>query len=249
MSSFKIWKERKMLKNRMIRENRAVVIAADVETLKDLKRLVSDTCDVKGIGGYKIGLVLTIRYGLTVVVNTIREYTSLPIIYDHQKGGTDIPELGEKFAMVVAESGVNGVILFTFGGAATERAWIKACRDAGLTVLVGGHMTQKEFLASEGGFIADGAPEKIYSIAAEWKVQNFVVPSNKVEFVGQYRQLLERRLGKRNFALWAPGFIAQGGVITEYALAAGPIWRAIVGSAIYKAENKREAAEIITSKL
>ena len=238
-----------MLKDRMIRENRAVVIAADVETLKDLERLVQDTCDVKGIGGYKIGLVLTIRYGLTVVVNAIREYTSLPIIYDHQKGGTDIPELGEKFAMVVAESGVNGVILFPFGGAATERTWIRACQDAGLKVLVGGHMTQKEFLASEGGFIADGAPEKIYSIATDWKVQNFVVPGNKVEFVSRYRQLLEKCLGERNFALWAPGFISQGGVITEYALAAGPIWRAIVGSAIYNAKNKREAAEIITSKL
>jgi len=239
----------RMKEERLIKEDRAVVVAADVETLEDLEELVRDTCDVKGIGGYKVGSILAIRYGLTEIVDAIRKYTSLPIIYDHQKGGTDIPQLGEKFAKVVAESGVNGVILFPFGGAATEREWIKACRNAGLIVLVGGHMTQKEFLFSEGGFIADLAPEKIYEIAAELKVRNFVVPGNKVEFVNKYRQLLEKHLGAGNFALWAPGFITQGGVITEYALAAGPIWRAIVGSAIYEAKDKRKAAEIITSNL
>ena len=234
---------------RLIKENRAVVVAADVKRIEDLEELVRETCEVEGIGGYKVGAILALRYGLTEIVNKIREYTSLPIIYDHQKAGTDIPQLGEKFAEVVAESGVDGIILFPFGGAATEREWIRACQDAGLVVLVGGHMTQKEFLAWEGGFIADGAPKRMYEIAAEWKVRDFVVPGNKIEFVRLYRKLLERKLGKGNFALWAPGFIAQGGVITKYALAAGPIWRAIVGSAIYKAKDKKKAAQIVTSQI
>ena len=238
-----------MKKTRLIKEDKAVVIAADVENISELEQLVRETCNVKGIGGYKIGLVLALRYGLVTVVNTIRKHTSLPIIYDHQKGGTDIPKLGEKFAKVVAEAGIDGVILFPFGGAFTEREWIRSCQDAGLLVLIGGHMTQKEFLASEGGFIANGAPERIYSIAVDWGVRNFVVPGNKVEFVRKYREFLERDLGKSNFALWAPGFIVQGGVITEYALAAGPIWRAIVGSAIYGAKDKKKAAQIITSQI
>jgi orotidine-5'-phosphate decarboxylase len=233
----------------LIKEKRAVIVAADVISIEALEELIKETHEVKGIGGYKIGAILAMRYGLVQIVNTIRRYTSLPIIYDHQKAGTDIPQLGEKFAEVIAESGVDAVILFPFGGAATEREWIRACQDAGLMVLVGGHMTQKEFLASEGGFIADGAPAKIYEIATRFKVRDFVVPGNKIEFVQLYRKLLEKKLGKGNFALWAPGFIREGGVITEYALAAGPIWRAIVGSAIYKAKDKRKAAEIITSNL
>ena len=111
-------------------------------------------------------------------------------------------------------------------------------------------MTQKEFLESEGGFIAN--PEKIYEIAVECGVSNFVVPGNKVEFVLKYRQLLERLLGQGNFTLYAPGFIAQGGNISETGKVAGENWHAIVGSAIYKAEgveNMRQAAIEITSQI
>lgn len=237
------------MERRLIEAERSVIVAADVPNLEALRELVESTCDVEGIGGYKVGLELAIPNGLRAVVNAIREYTDLPIIYDHQKGGTDIPELGEKFAKSVKLSGVDAVILFPFGGAATEEEWIKACQREGLVVLVGGYMTQKKFLARDGGFIADKAPEKIYLIAAKNGVRDFVVPGNKVEFVQKYRELLENSLGKGNFVLYAPGFIVQGGNISETGKVAGDNWHAIVGSAIYKAENKKEAAEIITHQI
>jgi len=237
------------MERRLIETAQSVIIAADVPDLEALRELVKSTCDIKGIGGYKVGLELVIPNGLRAVVSAIKEYSDLPIIYDHQKGGTDIPELGEKFAKSVKLSGVNAVILFPFGGAATEEEWIKTCQKEGLVVLVGGHMTQKKFLASEEGFIADSAPEKIYSIAAKNGVRDFVVPGNKVEFVQKYRELLENLLGQGNFVLYAPGFIAQGGDISETGKVAGENWHPIVGSAIYKAENKREAAKKITEKI
>lgn len=237
------------MERRLIKAERSVIVAADVPDLETLRELVKSTCDVEGIGGYKVGLELAIPNGLIAVVNAIREYTDLPIIYDHQKGGTDIPELGEKFAKSVKLSGVDAVILFPFGGAATEEKWIKACQKEGLVVLVGGHMTQEKFLASEGGFIEDKAPEEIYLIAAENGVRDFVVPGNKAECVQIYRRLLENALGPGNFVLYAPGFIAQGGNISETGKVAGENWHAIVGSAIYKAENKREAAEITTRQI
>ena len=240
-------KEMRIMKGRMIDRDRAVIVAADVTTIAELENLVAQTCDVEGIEGYKIGLALGLTYGIEEVVIAIRDHTNLPVIYDHQKAGTDIPEMGSTFAKVVANSGVDAAILFPFGGGLTERTWIEACRDAGLTVLVGGHMTQKEFLESEGGFIANGAPEKIYTQAANQGVTNFVVPGNKVEFVKKYRQLLEDIFGANNFALWAPGFISQNGVITEFAKEAGLIWRAIVDSALYKAKNINEATKMITA--
>ena len=179
----------------------------------------------------------------------IREYTDLPIIYDHQKGGNDIPGMGKTFAKVVADGGVDSAILFPFGGRLTEKTWIEACRDAGLVVLVGGHMTQKEFLASEGGFIDDNSPEEIYAQAAVCGVRHFVVPGNKIEYVEKYRKLLEKILGVGNFVLWAPGFISQNGEITEFAEKAGDNWMAIVGGAIYNADNKNEAAKMITADI
>lgn len=232
-----------------IEKERSVIVAADVSQLEVLKELVKQTCLVEGISGYKVGLELVLTYGLPQVVSTIQEQTNLPIIYDHQKAATDIPEMGEKFARACKQAKVNAVILFPFGGAQTEESWIKACQNEGLTVLVGAHMTQPQFLVSEGGFLADDSPEKIFRIAAENKVRDFVVPGNKPEYVEKYRQLLEGFLGKGNFTLYAPGFIAQGGEISETGKVAGKNWHAIVGSAIYKAENFQKAAEKVTSQI
>ena len=234
---------------RLITRDKAVIVAADVTTMEELENLVTETCDVDGIEGYKIGLALGLTYGIGEVVATIRKHTNLPIIYDHQKAGNDIPEMGSTFATVVARGSVDAAILFPFGGALTEREWIKACQDQNLYVLVGGHMTQREFLSSEGGFIADNAPPRIYSLAAECGVDNFVVPGNKVMFVEKYRNLVEEILGANNYALWAPGFISQKGEITEFAKKAGPVWRAIVGSAIYKANDINKAARMITASI
>lgn len=229
--------------------DRSVIVACDVASLEDLDELVKNTSKIEGIGGYKVGLELIIREGLPSVVERIRQHSEKPVIYDHQKGATDIPALGQKFARACKDSEVDAVILFPFGGAETEVAWIKACQDEGLTVLVGAHMTQKKFLASEGGFIADEAPEEIFRVAAENGVRDFVVPGNKPEFVAKYRQLLTELLGEDNFSLYAPGFIAQGGEISETGKVAGRRWHAIVGSAIYKAEDKTYAAREVTSQI
>ena len=217
---------------------RSVIPACDVSTLQQLAELVRGTAQVPGIGGFKVGLELTIPNGLGAVVRTIRDYSNdLPIIYDHQKGGTDIPALGSKFASVLAQAEVNAAILFPFGGAATERSWIEACQSAGLTVLVGAEMTQEEFFEEEEGFIAQSAPGRIFEIAANMGVTDFVVPGSKTDKVERYRKLLEAFMGVGNFTLYAPGFISQGGDITETGQVAGDNWHAIVGNALYNQEG------------
>lgn len=237
---------------KLISFQKSVVVACDVPNIEKLQELVIATRKVEGIGGYKVGLELVIRFGLEEVVKKIRDHSQLPIIYDHQKGGTDIPELGTKFAKAVKSAGADAVILFPFGGAETEKEWIDACRGEGLVVLVGGHMTQKKFLTSEGGFIADMSPEHIYTVAAKKGITNFVVPGNKVEFVLKYRKLLENLLGEGNFTLYAPGFISQGGDISETGKEAGNNWHAIVGGAIYNAggiEEMKNAALKVTFQI
>jgi len=236
------------MSERLIPQDKSVIVAADVEAAK-LPELVGKTCLVEGIGGYKVGLVLALEEGLPRIVGKVKDNTGLPVIYDHQKAGNDIPAMGSKFARVCRESGVDAVILFPFGGAATERDWIHASQDEGLGVLVGAHMTQPEFLYSEGGSVADDAPDKIFTIAAEEGVRDFVVPGNKVEHVQHYKDLFEDLVGKGNFTLYAPGFITQGGEITDFAKAAGDKWHAIVGSAIYKAIDINASARQMTSKI
>lgn len=217
----------------LIQRSKSVIPACDVSDLDKLKALVQATAKVPGIGAYKVGLELALTYGLPAVVGTIREHSSAPIIYDHQKGGTDIPKLGKRFAEVVKAAGVDAVILFPFGGEDTELQWVDECQQRGLVVIVGGHMTQPKFMASEGGFIADGAPKRMYAIAASHGVTDFVLPGNKPELFDKYRQVLNGMLGEGHYVLYAPGFIIQGGNISETGKKAGDRWHAIVGEAIY----------------
>ncbi len=229
----------------IIKLNKSIIPSCDVSDLAKLKTLVKETCSVKGIGAYKIGLELCLPYGIPAVVDAIRKYTNLPIIYDHQKAATDIPDLGKKFAKAV--KGVNAVILFPFTGPETEKAWIKACKKEKLGVIVGGEMTHKAFLETDGGFISDKEALKIYEIAAKEKINDFVVPGNKPEKIKLYKAFLEARGIKPVF--YSPGLIAQGGNIAEGAKAAGNSWHAIIGRALYNAKDINKAAKEMVKNL
>lgn len=237
-------------RKRLINLPRSVIPACDVGDLDTFERLVRETTDVEGIGGYKIGFELVFPYGAIEVVRRAKEHTSLPIIYDHQKGGTDIPDMGPKFVSALKKAGVDSAILFPLAGTKTQRKWTEALQAAeGMTIFVGGEMTHDEFLRKDGGYIADDSPERIYTLAAEMGVTHFIVPGNKPESVAKYRQLLEGILGEGNFDLAAPGLITQGGDISEAGKAAGEFFHGIVGRALTEAQDIRQAALQAVSKL
>ncbi len=233
--------------NKIIELDKSVIPACDVATLAELEELVKATAPVKKIGAYKVGFVLGLGFGLGNVVSAIRKFSDKPIIYDHQKAGTDIPAMGEKFATVCSEAGVDAVIFFPQAGPETEKAWIEAAKAKGLGVIVGGEMTHPAYLKGDGGFIDDAAPKKMYATAIEAGVTDFVVPGNKPEKIKEYKEFFE---GKGiEPVLYSPGLVAQGGELSESAKAAGQRWHAIVGRGIYKEEDRAKAAEELTSKL
>ena len=229
----------------VIKLKKSIIPACDVPNLKVLDKLVKETCKVEGIGAYKIGFELVIQFGIGDVVKTIRKHTKLPIIYDHQKAATDIPEMGERFMNVV--KGVDYVILFPMAGPVTEEKWIKAAFKHKFGVIVGGDMTHKGYLARAGGFIENMAPKRMYKIAANLGVNDFVVPGNKPFMISEYRRFLESFGMKPVF--YSPGFLEQGGKITESGKAAGDKWHAIVGRAIYNSRNMNKAAKELVKGL
>ena len=233
--------------------DRSIIPACDVSSLTHLARIADGTAHVQGIGAYKIGFDLVIRFGLAQSIRIIREYnpTAL-IIYDHQKAGNDIPAMGRKFADAVKASGADAVILFPFAGPATEKAWIKDCEKEGLAVLVGSHMTHEEFVAEQGGFIPLAQLERVYDIAVDQGLTDFVVPGNQADMVKKYRDRIGKRMASEDFCLYAPGFIAQGGNISEAEEAAGDHWHAIVGRALSGYPHTRqihEAAQKLTAEI
>ncbi len=232
----------------LIKLPKSIIPSCDVSTLEKYDELIQHTCGIKGVGAYKIGFTLTLPYTLRTLTENARRYTDLPLIYDHQKAGTDIPDTGEAFAKACRAGGVDAVIYFPLAGPETEKTWIKTARDAGLTVIIGGHMTHQSFLQSEGGFIADEAPKKIFQIAVENEVTDFVLPGNKPDKIKEYREYIVS-LGCQNPVFYSPGLVTQGGDLTESAKAAGDKWHAIIGRAIYEAYDVKHAAKELASKL
>jgi orotidine-5'-phosphate decarboxylase len=228
------------LEQKIIDRERSVIPACDVETLEQFEELVKQTADVDGIGGYKIGFELGLGYGLPKVVETARKHTNKPIIYDHQKAGTDIPDTGKNFAKVCKKAGVDAVIFFPQAGPETERAWIYHALDNDLKVIVGGRMTHPAYAVSEGGFITDEGALDMYRIAARAGVNNFVVPGNKPDVIKQVRDVVEAEGVSPIF--YAPGFVAQGGKIEAAAKVAGDRFHGIVGRGIYQAKDMHAAA-------
>jgi orotidine-5'-phosphate decarboxylase len=228
----------------IIKLKKSIIPSCDVDSLEKLKRLVSETCDVSGVGAYKVGFELVIPFGSDEVVKTIRNLTNLPIIYDHQKAGTDIPDTGYRF--MEACRLFDAVIIFPQAGPVTERAWIGASQKEKMGLIVGGEMTHKGYLRSDGGYLEDSAPKKIYAIAAELGITDFVIPGNKPEKALQYAKLINAKV--KNAVFYSPGLITQGGNIGELARNLDS-WHAIVGRAIYEAGNIKKSTEELVKNL
>ena len=241
---------------KLIEQDKSIIVACDVSNLETLKKLVLETMNVSGIGGYKVGAVLAIKYGLPQIVALIRRYTPLPIIYDHQKGGTDIPDLGRIFIKTVKNAGVDALILFPFGGCLTLKKWVETTKRlvetvkrAEITILIGGQMTQAGFLEKDGGFVANQGPERIYRQAARLGVKNFVVPGNRLNLAAFYRRVISQETGDKEVVFYAPGFGFQKGEITEADKVLGNRWHPIIGRSVYQAEHPAEALKKFTSLL
>jgi len=226
--------------------DRSIIPACDVN-IERFEDIVRETKDIPQIGAYKLGASLSLSVGLPTLVEIARKYTTKPLIYDHQKAGTDIPDTGKEFASTLKACGIDAVIIFPLAGPATQTAWIQSCLEMKLSVICGGHMTHERFLSSEGGYIEDGAIDKMYMNSASLGITNYVVPGNKTEVIKKIRMNLIAN--KVDPIFYAPGFITQGGSISEAALVAGPRWHAIVGRAIYEARDIQKVALSLVAHL
>jgi orotidine-5'-phosphate decarboxylase len=223
--------------------DRGIVLACDVDNLDILASLIERSRFQKGVVGYKIGFSLALRYGLRQTAETIRSATDLPVIYDHQKGGTDVPQMGEPFARCCSEAGINGVIIFPHAGPETMRAFVDAVKSHSMVPIVGVVMTHARYLSSQGGFINDDAPSKICSQALDMGVKHFVLPGNKLEYLQRYSKEISSKTSAKISALM-PGIGAQGGHIRlAFESTNLACQYAIIGSAIYASAEPTKALE------
>ena len=80
----------------------SIIPSMDVD-LADMVRIIDNVKNLKKeVGGLKIGSLLIWKYGLEKVVSEIKSVCDLPIIFDAQKAGTDIPSIVEEQVRLVA---------------------------------------------------------------------------------------------------------------------------------------------------
>ncbi|MEM2340730.1 MAG: orotidine 5'-phosphate decarboxylase / HUMPS family protein [Candidatus Bathyarchaeia archaeon] len=226
----------------MFRLNKGLVVACDVDDLGLLERLVDATRDLEPIQGYKIGAGLALRYGIGRAAGIIRKRSDLPIIYDHQKFGTDIPEVCGRLLGALRDSGIDSVIIFPQAGIETLKASVKACAEEGLIPMVGGEMTHKGYLSSEGGYIEDRGPERIYLDAAAMGVEYFILPGNRPASMERYRDLLSGAVARPKFLFPGVGVGQGGDVARAFSILRGHPAYAIVGRGIYSRPDAGRAA-------
>ncbi|MCC6012788.1 MAG: orotidine 5'-phosphate decarboxylase [Candidatus Verstraetearchaeota archaeon] len=220
-----------------IKRDKSIIISCDIESINDLIRIVSQTYDIEEVSGYKIGLSLALRYGLPYVVSEIRKITEKSIIYDHQKGGTDVHHISKIFSNILKTSNIDYAILFPLCGPSSETSWIEALKEVGITPIVGAIMTISDFLSSNGGFIDDDAPLKIFKIAAQLGVKDFVLPGNNYQILEKYKKEIDTIVDSPIY--YIPGIGEQGGEITICSKIMKKRWHAIIGRSIYKSEDIR----------
>ena len=224
----------------MFEREHGIIVACDVDDMEALKELYNVTHDIEGIVGYKIGANLALQYGLKNIMEEVD--FSLPVIYDHQKAGTDIPRMGEKFAKACKKAGMKGIIIFPQAGPESEKAFIDAIFANEMVPMVGGEMTHAAYLAEEGGFLMDDAPARIYEIAAKKGVEYFILPGNREEAMRRYHLMLTSMINEPKYCM--PGIGTQGGSITKaFSILRGCSAYAIIGSAIYKSKDIAKAAK------
>ncbi|MEM4216889.1 MAG: hypothetical protein QXZ09_02580 [Candidatus Methanomethylicaceae archaeon] len=232
---------------RRITQEKSIVIACDVNSIERLQEIVVNSCDFDLVGAYKIGFSLALRFGLLKVVSTIRNYSEKPIIYDHQKGATDVPHTGNIFSDALVEAGLDYAIIFPFSGPSTQMAWIESLKKAGIIPIVGGILTVSDFLNSNGGYISDDAPLKIFKTASSMRVKDYVLPGNNLQILNRYKQIIDSMVDSPVYYL--PGLGAQGGDIRSCGKIMGKRWHAIVGRSIYAAKDIRSTLMALMSDL
>jgi orotidine-5'-phosphate decarboxylase len=219
-----------------------IVIACDVINDRELKDILEKTADLDHVIGYKIGASLAICYGLGELVRIVRSYCpTKEIIYDHQKAGTDIPDIALKFMCSVKTAGVDSVILFPVMGPNTRKAWIEAAHFWKLKPIVGGLMTHRGYEASDGGHISFIMDIYRNACSEEEGVSNFVVPASKTQG-GIIMEVLEE-IAPKLTAFYMPGLVSPKSKIialTTYLPKRAPAIP-IIGRSIYTAKDIKSA--------
>ena len=221
--------------------NIGIVIALDADTVDESKRVVELTTGIDGVAGYKFGLTLVLRLGLAETVRQLRSATDLPLLYDHQKAGPDVPDMATKFCAICHDAGVDGLILFPTAGPRAVDGFAGEAILRRMLPIVGGDLPLADYNAGGGGYVVDKALDMIFERPLALGADHFVVPGNTTAKLTYHASRLKARLEMPTFLV--PGIGPLGGTFGDVVkAAAGARVFGVVGRAVYAARDPADAA-------
>lgn len=227
----------KMLKGEM-----GIVPALDIDSHDQLELVVRETSKRAGVAGYKLGLTSVMRFGLKESMRRLRDLTDLPILYDHQKAGPDMPDMAVKYTAMCKDADVDGLILFPVAGPTAVDGFVGEAVRAGIVPVVGGEIPVPDYGVSGGGYMLDDVLDRILARAVTNNANHFVLPAHDVTKIKRWSKWIAENVQSPVALL--TGFGALGGSVeTSFAAAAAcPRRFAIVGRLIAGAKVPGDVA-------
>ncbi|MGA7327702.1 MAG: hypothetical protein WBX25_25215, partial [Rhodomicrobium sp.] len=187
--------------------------------------------------------------GLSASVLRLRDMTNLPLLYDHQKAGPDMPDMATKFTALCKEAGVNGLILFPVAGPTAVDRFVGEAIKADLIPVVGGEIPVADYTIAGGGYMKADTLSLIMKRAAKQGANHFVLPARDNAKIAQWTQWIAENV--RAPSVFLTGFGALGGSIKEAFAAASPCPNAfaIVGRLITESKKPGDAARRLYDEL
>ncbi|HIK02056.1 TPA: orotidine 5'-phosphate decarboxylase [archaeon] len=215
-----------------------IVVSADIAP-NEAVQLVEKLLPARDkIAALKLGSLHAMDMGLRETIKVLKEVSDFPLIYDHQKGCSDIPDIVERQVLLASDCGIDAVIGVPHGaGPRSLERFCTSCKSAGIEAIVLLEMTHE----GAHDYHKEDTARKIFDHIMELGVKNIVAPGNKYERLREYRKWIDE--SGSGAKIMSPGIGAQGGQ-AEKAVGAGTDYP-IVGRAIYLAEDPKKAVDEI----
>ena len=215
----------------MIRMN-GIIPALDVgrEDALELVRKLDEVPEL--LAGLKVGSLLVYESGKGII-QEIKDLTNVPIIFDGQKFGTDIPNIAAEQVELLASAGADQIIACPMGaGPETLKAFTESCLANRVTPVCVVEMTHPQADA----YLRVDTARQVLKDALKFGIRNFVYPATKPEVLRSHIGILNVQ---ENVTLKATGFKVQGGSLPK--LQALGVTEFIVGRTIYDAKDPVQA--------
>ena len=178
-----------------------------------LQKIIESTKKLDYVVGYRISSLPVLKNGLDNIKEIIRDRNSKPVIYDHQKFGSDIVDNCTcEMLDAIKSCGFDGIIILPLSGKNALESIVNKCNSIQLLPVVCGDLPYNGYFSGEGGYIEQETQQHIYLKAANLGISHFVMSCNRIERIKIYCHQMDAIVGQMKIFFTAINSIECNGL-------------------------------------